>query len=193
MNPAASSCIVRLAGGEVMKRLGVLAVLLCAGMLAGPLGAQTKIDAPGHIPTVTRLVKLFMDLEGTLTTGLREGNAAAVDTMLAEDFEMRVASMPGNPTPRAEWIKLSLGKPASHFRIEQMAVHDLGDVSTVSFLQAGVAPGGRREPARDIAIVDVWKRAGDSWKLAIRYAGPAGSRDFVIPGASREAPIAKRY
>ena len=99
-----------------MKWLGVPAVLFCAGMLTVPLGAQTNIDAAlGHIPTVTRLVKLFMDLEGTLATGLRDGNAAAVDTMLADDFEMRVASMPGNPTPRAEWIKLSLGKPASAF------------------------------------------------------------------------------
>jgi hypothetical protein len=42
-------------------------------------------------------------------------------------------------------------------------------------------------------VEDVWKRAGDSWKLAVRYAGPAGSRDFVIPGASKDAPIVKRY
>jgi hypothetical protein len=176
-----------------MKRIILPVVLLWASMAASPLGAQSAIDAAsGRIPTLTRLVKLFLELEGALTTSLHEGNAASVDKTLADDFEMRVASMPGNPTPRAEWIKLALGKPAPAFRIEQMAVHDFGDVCVVSFLQAGVA-GDRREPARDIAIVDVWKRAGDSWKLAVRYAGPAGSRDVVIPGASKDAPIVKRY
>jgi hypothetical protein len=177
-----------------MKRLGLLpVVLLSAGMLASPLGAQPAGDAaPGRIPTVTRLVKLFLELENALLTSVHEGVAGDVDKMLADDFEMRVASMPGNPTPRAEWIRQSLSRPASSFRIEQMAVHDFGDVCVVSFLQAGIA-GSRRDTAGDIFTTDVWKRAGDSWKLAVRYAGPAGGRDFVIPGASKEAPIVKRY
>jgi ketosteroid isomerase-like protein len=75
---------------------------------------------------------------------------------------------------------------------EQMAVHAFGDVAVVSFLQAAMS-GERRDPARDIATVDVRRRAGDAWKLAVRYAGPAGGRGFIIPGASMQAPIEKRY
>ena len=176
-----------------MRRFRLTLALLGVAMLASPLGAQTAGDAaPGRIPTVTRLVKLFLELESALTTSVHDGNAAAVDKMLAEDFEMRVASMPGNPTPRAEWIRLSRGKGASTARIEQMAVHDFGDVCVVSFLQTGIA-GNRGDVPNDIFMTDVWKRTGDSWKLAVRYAGPAGGRDVVIPGASKEAPVVKRY
>src|SRR5947199_1144210 len=104
---------------DFMKRFRLVVAVLWAGMLASPLGAQTAGDAaPGHIPTVTRLVKLFLELESALTTSVHDGNAAAVDKMLADDFEMRVASMPGNPMPRAEWIRQSLGKGASTARIE---------------------------------------------------------------------------
>jgi hypothetical protein len=154
-----------------MKRIILPVVLLWASMLVSPLGAQTANDAAtSRIPTVTRLVKLFLELEGALTTTLHEGNAATVDKMLADDFEMRVASMPGNPTPRAEWIKLSLGKPASAFRIEQMAVHDFGDVCVVSFLQAGT-PGNRRDPAGDVFTTDSVIRIG----IPIRYIIPPAS------------------
>jgi len=63
-------------------------------------------------------------------------------------------------------------------------VHDLGDTMAVSFLQA--AGAGRQ----DVFIVDVWRRAGDEWKLAIRYAAPASARDSAARGAP---PIHKKY
>jgi hypothetical protein len=62
----------------------------------------------------------------------------------------------------------------------------------VSFLQVPAARA-KRDPARDVVTVDVWKREGERWKLAVRYAGPAGTRAFPVTGASPEAPIEKRY
>jgi len=174
-----------------MTRHGSLVFLLAALTALCPPAAADDA-APGRIPTVTRLVKLFLELEGALAASLQGGNASAVEKMLAEDFELRVASSPGNPTPRAEWIRRSLEKPALPFGIEQMAVHDYGDVAVVSFLQTSMT-GGKREPAGGIFAVDVWKRAGDSWKLAVRYAGPSDGRGIVIPGASNAPMIDKRY
>jgi len=167
--------------------------MLAAGVLTCPLHSGAADNpAAGRIPTVTRLVKLFLELEGVLADGVRNGNATAVGRMLAEDFELRVASAPGNPTPRAEWLRLATEKPGPTYLIEQMAVHDFGSVAAVSFLQAALT-GQTRDPARDIATVDIWKRSGDTWTLAVRYAGPAGSGSFAIPGASMEPPIEKRY
>jgi len=161
--------------------------------MATPLSVcAADTPATGRVPTVTRLVKVFFEMEGALAAGVRGGNAAAVEKMVAEDFELRVASMPGNPTPRADWLRLSLERPGPAVRIEQMAVHDFGDVAVVSFLQAA-GTGQKRDAGRDIATVDVWKRTGDTWMLAVRYAGPAASRGLVIPGASTEPPIEKRY
>ena len=175
------------------SRSRLLVAFLVAGVLASPLRADAAdTPATGRIPTVTRLVKLFLELEGSLAAGIRGGNASAVDKMLAEDFELRVASTPGNPTPRAEWLRLAMDKPGPSVRIEQMAVHDFGDVAIVSFLQAAMT-AEKRDSTRDIATVDVWKRTGDTWMLAVRYAGPAGTRSFAIPGASMEPPIEKRY
>ena len=168
-------------------------VLLAACLLGAALpAAAAEVAATGRIPTVTRLVKVFLELEGELAAGVQGGNEAAVENLLTDDFELRAASMPGNPTPRADWLRLALEKPGPAVRIEQMAVHDYSDTAVVSFLQVPMVKG-KRNPAMDIATVDVWRRAGEGWKLAVRYAGPAGSRDFAIPGASHEPPIEKRY
>ena len=176
-----------------MNKSRLVITLLAAVALASPLSASAAdTPATGRIPTVTRLVKIFLEMEDALAAGIRSGNAAAVEKMLAEDFELRVASNPGNPTPRAEWLRLSLAKPGPALRIEQMAVHDFGEIAVVSFLQAA-GTAQKRDAARDIATVDVWKRSGDTWLLAVRYAGPAASHGLVIPGASAEPPIDKRY
>jgi ketosteroid isomerase-like protein len=173
---------------------GRTTILLAAAFLLGVAlpAVAGEGAATARVPTVTRLVKIFLELEGELAAGLRGGNAAAVERLLADDFELRVASMPGNPTPRAEWLRLALGKPGPAVSFEQMAVHEYGDTAIVSFLQVPLAKASR-DPTRDIATVDVWKRAGEGWSLAVRYAGPAGRRDFAIPGASNEPPVDKRY
>ena len=163
----------------------VLAVIL-ASLSPSALAADV---APGRVPTVTRLVKLFSELETTLATSIQSGNSAAAQKLLTDDFEMRVGAMPGNPTPRAEWLRQSIAKPGPSYRIEQMAVHDFGDTAVVSFLQAADAAAS----AKNIFTVDVWRRADGQWKLATRYAGPAGSSEFVIPGTSTEPVIEKKY
>ena len=170
------------------------ALVLVGCCLGSPLvwGAADEAVSPSRIPTVTRLVKAFMELESALESNIQAGNAAALEKTLTDDFELRTGALPSNPTPRAEWTRQALAKPHRSAAIEQMAVHDLGNHAIVSFLETSSA-GGKRDPAKDIFVVDVWKRAGDQWQLAIRYASPAGSRDFVIPGASKEMPIPKKY
>jgi ketosteroid isomerase-like protein len=169
-----------------------LAGILLAAAAVWALPATADVAAGARVPTVTRLVKQFLELESALAADLLRGDRAAVERMLVDDFELRAGSAPGNPTPRADWIRLALAAPPSGYEIEQMAVHDYGDVAVVSFLQAATA-NGRRDPARDLFTVDVWKRADGAWRLGVRYAAPAGSRDVAIPGAATEAPFPKRY
>jgi ketosteroid isomerase-like protein len=164
-------------------------------LAATPTLAQTTDVSPGQarVPTVTRLVKIFSELEGDLATRLENGDAATVAALLTEDFEMRAGPAPGSPTPRADWIRESMAKPVRSARFEQMAVHDLGEFAVVSFVQL---PGesGARDPAARFFVVDVWKRAGDAWRLAIRYIGPVGRPDLLVPGIARQpATPPKRY
>jgi hypothetical protein len=67
-----------------------------------------------------------------------------------------------------------------------MAVHDFGAVAVASFTQ-----GAPRGP---MLVVDVWRAQGADWKLAVRYASPAGSAAFAIPGGGAGEPeIPKKY
>jgi len=67
-----------------------------------------------------------------------------------------------------------------------MAVHDLNGTAIVSFTQ-----GGDRNA---IFVVDVWRATGNDWRLAIRYASPAGTGALQIPGASAApSEIPKKY
>ena len=135
-----------------------------------------------RIPTVTRLVKIFSELETRLVESAHAADTAALDALLDPAFELRVADAPGTPVPRDDWMRLARASTETHPRIAQMAVHDFGDVATVSFADAAAAP------AR--FIVDVWKREGDGWKLAVRYQSDV----TAAKAGARSAPrIEKRY
>jgi len=152
-------------------------------------------DEPGttRIPTVTRTVKIFTELENAISSAIQKRDAAALQKMISEDFELRIGKLPGAPIPRAQWMDSVLREPFVPTRIEQMAVHDFSNIAVVSFLES-VAVAGKHDVGKDVFVVDVWKPAGNTWQLAIRYAGPADSRSIAIPGGAPPAPqIPKKY
>ena len=104
-------------------------------------------------------------------------------------IKMRTAPRPGAPTPRAEWIRSSVKGRAAWTGVEQMAVHDYGEVAVVSFLGRRDAHGAKGH----VFVVDIWVRAQGAWKLSTRYAGPVGDRGFIIPGAAAGPPVEKKY
>jgi hypothetical protein len=126
----------------------------------------------GRIPTVTRTVKQFGDLERQLQAAQASGSKGA---LLTDDFEERVCSAPGTPVPKAEW--LSQNTPTG--KLSQEAVHEYGDVAIYSAL--------RTESTRSDMLVDTWRQEGGNWKLAVRYKCPASGEK----PASQDLP--KRY
>ncbi len=135
---------------------------------------------------MTRLVKVFLDKEALLGAAVRNADAAALGTLLTEDFELRTGARAGTPIPRAEWMRELLRTREPGGDIAGMAVHDFGGVAVASFTQGSA--GG------PIFVVDVWRGQGADWKLAVRYASPAGSAAFAIPGAGPGEPeIPKKY
>jgi hypothetical protein len=142
---------------------------------------------------VTRLVKIVTGLEAELADGIRSGKPDAAEALLAEDFEMRLSNGPGQPIPRADWLREAIARPGAPATLEQVAVHEIGELAIASFQQRTPAGSGRKTD-EVIFVVDVWKRQGETWKLAIRYAGPAGDAGFTATGAgAREPVIPKRY
>lgn len=143
-----------------------------------------------RVPIVTRLVKTLLEFESRLAGAASAGDAAALQALLADDFEMRTARRPGVPTPRAEWLAMLAREPAPPAEIEQIAAHDHGSVVDLSFL---LRPAGAASKAAPQFIVDTWARDGDSWRLKVRYAAPVARDAQRVPGEGDAAVTPKKY
>jgi len=155
------------------------------------LASQAQAQAVRtQIPVVTRLVQTYSDYEQRLADAINRRDTAEVDRLVAKDFELRSADNIGVPTPRADWIAQLLKEPSASMSIEQMAVHDYGDIRIVSFVMRRVA-AARRE--HGIAVIDVWMQSGDSSLLKVRYAAFQDNQSVRIPGETRQHQIDKRY
>ena len=161
-----------------MKRFLILLGLL--GTFGGALAAgQVAPNGRGGAVTPTRNVLNFTKLENAWIEAVQRRDAEALGRLLADDFEIRSAAAPGVPTARADALRESLRVPVSRSSIDQMAVHEYGDLMVVSFLWTiadGAAPHA-------FFVVDNWKRSGDEWKAAVRYAAPVGEGAPMVPGA----------
>lgn len=165
-----------------------IAALLGASLLSIAFAADAQ-PASGRIPTVTRLVKIFLDREDQVLSAQRTHDVAALGGLLTDDFEMRIGERPGVPIPRAEFLQQAAAQATGSYTIEQMAVHDLGATLIVSFL---LRPAAEARGAQPLFVVDTWSGAIDSARLRIRYVAPAAAA--VIPGAGAEPPqIPKKY
>ena len=163
-----------------------IAIALTAVLIAIISTSTPAADAPTRVPTVTRSVKLFQERETALAEAIRAGDKSALAKLLSEDFELRAGARAGRPVPRDDYVSDVMRSRDGGGDIAAMAVHDLGETAIVSFTQ------GNRGGA--LFVVDVWRKGGSDWQLAIRYAGPAGDARYAVPGAGAEAPeIPKKY
>jgi ketosteroid isomerase-like protein len=123
---------------------------------------------------------------------VRNRDSAALERMLAEDFEMRTGSEPGRPTARADWIIQSFREIPFSSSTEQMAVHEFGNVALVSFLWKLDAPKSSGF-ARRLFVIDTWELSG-GWRVKVRYIAPTEKSATHIPGAAQsDVVIEKRY
>ena len=163
-----------------------IAIALTAVLIAIISTSTPAADAPTRVPTVTRSVKLFQERETALAEAIRAGDKSALAKLLSEDFELRAGARAGRPVPRDDYVSDVMRSRDGGGDIAAMAVHDLGETAIVSFTQ------GNRGGA--LFVVDVWRKGGGDWQLAIRYASPAGDARYAVPGAGAEAPeIPKKY
>src|SRR5512143_56425 len=81
---------------RAMLRRVVAALALPLLLAAAPAVAAAAPPRGGRVGTITRLVKLFLEKEAALQAVVRDGDAAAVGAMLADDFEMRTGARPDN-------------------------------------------------------------------------------------------------
>ncbi|AMP17287.1 nuclear transport factor 2 family protein [Collimonas pratensis] len=163
-----------------MKNFPLLLALLLTTPLSG-FAQQTAAPLQRTIPSVTRTVQIFSTLENELNDAVQQRNNGVIDKRLADDYELRTAAAPGRPTPRAEWIASALKQAPFASQVQQMAVHEYGNVMIVSFLWS-LDVDAASPLAKNIFVVDTWKQVESDWKLATRYVAPADAQQKTVPG-----------
>jgi ketosteroid isomerase-like protein len=158
-------------------------ILILAGLLfAATPAAWAQAGASGRaVPTPTRNVTTFTELENAWLDAVQKHDAKALDKLVADGYELRSGTAPGVPTPREESIKQSFQLPPFQSSVGQMAVHEYGELMLVSFLWKIAVPQGSGL-AQNVFVVDTWKRNGDGWQAVVRYASPLDGAS-TVPGA----------
>ena len=146
-------------------RFGLLQVALTIGVLAGPV-APAQASEQTKIVSMTRPMAVFLQLERDLANAVAKHDQGATDALLGEGFELRMASNPAEPTVREDWLVLASSGIVGN--IEQLSVHDHGDVAIVSFVRTVPANDNGANLMRSY-VIDVWIKQGNDWQLITRY------------------------
>jgi ketosteroid isomerase-like protein len=149
------------------------------------LAAQEPWKPPltSRIKTATRQVVMFTNLETQMLQAVQKKNQAALTAMLTDDFAV---DMPNADRMAGEdWVDSVMSKDFTleKFGVHQMSVIDLGTAAVVKYerLQQATQKGANENG--EFFVVDLWKKDGDTWKLADRYVSKVSS---VIPTEKSE-------
>ena len=109
---------------------------------------------------------------------------AGLEALTTDDFE--IAMPDADPLAGVDWEDsiLSLDFTLKSFVIRQMSVADLGDAAVVKFVRLQQAAYQGKDLSGEFFVVDLWKKSGESWKLANRYVAKVGA----IPATPKLAP-----
>jgi hypothetical protein len=139
--------------------------------------AQEPVKPPlnPRIVTATKQVVMFSALEKKMLEAIQKKDQAALKAMLTEETIIHLPD--ADPLPGDDWADSVMSKDfdLKTFTIRQMDVADLGTAAVVSYDRIqdstfkGIKDGG------EFYVVDLWKKDGDTWKLADRYVSKVGS------------------
>lgn len=160
------------------------------GAVTLPIAAQepVKPELNPRIITATRQVTMFSGLEKQLLGTIQKNDKAALNAMLTDDFQLEMPD--ADPMPGDDWITSVANKEFTlkSFVIRQVSVLDLGDSAVVKFDRIQEAAFKGKSESGEFYVVDVWKKSGDSWKLANRYVAKIGA----VPVMPRSRPTGKQ-
>jgi ketosteroid isomerase-like protein len=114
----------------------------------------------------------FQTLETRVSGAIQAKNVAALDELLAKDFAF-MAFLEGRAPlvlSRGEWLKTSEHYSLIGFEIRHVASRVFGNVAVVRLQPYRMAVAGTSvDRSGEFAIVDVWTKDGDTWKLSARH------------------------
>jgi len=154
--------------GHVRVLSSALLALAASSIL--PASAQPSLP-PGvrggpATGMATRSVSKYLDLERRFQEALTNGDRKSVQSLLADDFEIR--TLPSADAIGAdEWLRRELGSRRRDGIVRDLGVREIDDVAVVSFLFEPAPAAGPARSAPTLFVVDVWRQS--SGKLLARY------------------------
>ena len=129
-----------------------------------------------RIMTATRQVSMFTHLETQMLQAVQKKDKAALQAMLMDDFAIE---MPNSDLLASDdWLDsvMAPGFNLKHFGVRQVSLADLGNAAVVKYDRIQEATSDGKSDNGEFFVVDVWKKNGDSWKLANRYVSKVSSQ-----------------
>jgi ketosteroid isomerase-like protein len=174
-----------------MKGPGIVVVILLAWFAVSlPVSAQEHHQGQ-RIVTRTRLQVLFSDLENQWFKAIQQKDAASLNHLLSDDFQVWTPTPPGSPIPREDWQTAAFGRKLRSFQFRQLAVRSVSpEIAIDSFVLTETFDKAGKSQPEDHFVVDVWAKngEGDNWRCTDRYwwkvsgvSHPAGPKPGVKP------------
>ncbi len=139
-------------------------------LLASALMVALLQAAPSTAPNPE--TEPFQTLETRVSGAIQAKNVAALDELLAKDFAF-MAFLEGRAPlvlNRSEWLKTSGHYTLIGFEVRQLAARVFGNVAVVRLQPYSLAVAGTSvDRSGEFALVDVWTKDGDAWKLSARH------------------------
>jgi hypothetical protein len=132
-----------------------------------------------RIITATRQVVIFTDLETQMLRAIQSKDQAGLSKLISEDC---IIEMPNaDPLPCDDWMQTILSKDyvLKTFVVRQLSVVDGHDVTVVKFDRVQQSSLKGKPEGGEFFVVDVWKKDGDTWKLANRFVSKVTSVPFM--------------
>ena len=156
-----------------------LFVVLIAASVFSATQEPVKPALSPRIITATKQVSMFAGMENQLLQAIQKKDKAAAQAMLSDDL---IIEMPdADPLPGDDWLDSVMAKDfiLKSFGVRQMSAIDLGDAVVVKFDRIEQATFKGKPDGGEFFVVDLWKKNGDTWKLANRYVAKVGSVPFM--------------
>jgi ketosteroid isomerase-like protein len=163
-----------------------IAILIGAALLAAAQ-EPVKPKLTPRIMTATRQVSLFTGLETQMLQAVQKKDKSALTAMLTEDFNVDMPD--ADRLAGDDWVDSVMAKGYSlkKFGVRQVSVIDLGTAAVVKFDRLQEATHNGASDTGEFFVVDLWKKDGETWKLANRYVSKVSS---TVPTAD-EKPTGK--
>lgn len=155
-----------------MKSFSIATALFLLPIFVSGALAQQGAKRKSAVAT-SRLQVFFSELETQELNAIQDKDQAALNRILADDFQESRPDPPGQPIAREDWLKAAFSRRSKSFGLRQMTIRSISpQISIASFILSQVFEQAGKTDTEDRFVVDVWTNTGggDNWRCTGRYS-----------------------